>query len=99
MLSPKTPSPDTLVPATPEFEELPPSIAAWPGLLAMIARRPVLLAFSALTLMLPALKLAVESRLPMALAVSLAGGADCHFRARVPLPVIGELLTVKAVVV
>jgi hypothetical protein len=61
----------------------------------MIARPEELFALSATRLMLAALKLPVESRLTMALAVSLAVGAVIHFRASVPLVVTGEPLTVK----
>lgn len=62
----------------------------------MIARPEELFALSATRLMLAALKLPVESRLTMALAVSLAVGAVIHFRASVPLVVTGEPLTVKS---
>src|ERR1700691_4767663 len=94
---PETPKPDTLVPATPEFVSLPPSIAASPPVaLAMIARLLVAFTLRVIALMLVALKLPPESRLTMALAVSLGVGASFQFRDRVPLPVTGEPLTVKS---
>jgi hypothetical protein len=44
----------------------------------------------------PALKLPVESRLTMALAVSVLVGAVFHFRASAPVVVTGEPLTLKS---
>jgi hypothetical protein len=94
---PETPKPDTLVPATPEFVSLPPSIAASPPVaLAMIARLLVAFTLRVIASMLVALKLPVESRFTMALAVSFGVGALFQFRARVPLPVTGEPPTVKS---
>src|ERR1700691_1590535 len=94
---PETPKPDTLSPATPEPVSLPPSIAVFPpGALAMIAALSVAFTLRVIALMLVALKLPVESRLTMALAVSFGVGASFQFRARVPLPVTGEPLTVKS---
>ena len=64
--------------------------------LAITARLLVAFTLRVVALMLVALKLPVESRLTMALAVSFGVGALFQFRARVPLPVTGEPLTLKS---
>src|SRR5215831_18253705 len=84
LLCPNTPSP---------FAEAIPANAT-PALVLAVIAVPVELV--AVALIAPALKLPLESRLTIALAVSALVGATVQFSARVPAPVTGEPLTVRS---